>query len=64
MKEQEKDDQDRLADHRASLSKKAANNSILGRENEHIGEKGNLDYYHSKFKPPEQGGVTGNPPLL
>lgn len=52
IKEMKKDDAERLAAHTAATSKKAVENSLLLRENEHIGDKGNLDYYHDKFKPP------------
>lgn len=52
IREQKKDDEKRLTDHSASKSKKAVENSMLGRRNEHIGEKASLGYYHSKFKPP------------
>ena len=52
IKEQKKSDENRLTEHIASKSNKAAENSLLLTENEHIGDKGNFEYYHSKLKPP------------
>lgn len=62
--EQKKDDEIRLNDIRGSRSNKAEVNSMLAQEGEHIGEKGNLDYYHSKFKPPTVAEDASGSPLL
>jgi hypothetical protein len=64
VKEQKKDDEQRLSDHRLSKSNKAVKNSMITREKEHIGDRGNLNYYHSKFKPPSKSEDTSASPLL
>ncbi|KAL7516002.1 hypothetical protein ACHAWX_001066 [Stephanocyclus meneghinianus] len=55
-REKKKDDDDRL---KASIAdREAESNSLVVREEEHIGQNADLEYYHSKFKPPTNSEST------